>query len=40
VHDSLKISLKENVMIPSSVEDYNIVLEDLPDLKPEIIEGI
>jgi CRISPR-associated protein Csd2 len=40
VHDSLKISLKENVMIPSSVEDYNIVLEELPDLKPEIIEGI
>jgi CRISPR-associated protein Csd2 len=40
VHDSLKISLKENVMIPTSVDDYNIVLEDLPDLKPEIIEGI
>jgi CRISPR-associated protein Csd2 len=40
VHDSLKISLKENVMIPSSVVDYNIVLEELPDLKPEIIEGI
>ena len=40
VHDSLKISLKEDVMIPSSVEDYTIVLEELPDLKPEIIEGI
>jgi CRISPR-associated protein Csd2 len=40
VHDSLKITLKENVMIPSSVDDYQIVLEELPDLKPEIIEGI
>lgn len=40
VHDSLKISLKEDVMIPSSVEDYKIILEELPDLKPEIIEGI
>lgn len=40
VHDSLKISLKEDVMIPSAVEDYKIVLEELPDLKPEIIEGM
>lgn len=40
VHDSLKITLKEDVMIPSSVEDYKIILEELPDLKPEIIEGI
>lgn len=40
VHDSLKISLKEDVMIPSSVEDYNIELDELSDLMPEIIEGI
>lgn len=40
VHDSLKITLKEDVMIPSSVEDYKIILEELPDLKPEIIEGM
>jgi len=40
VHDSLKISLKEEVMIPTSAEDYNIVLEALPELEPEIIEGI
>ena len=40
VHDSLSISLKENVMIPVSVEDYDIVLKELPGLKPEIIEGI
>lgn len=40
VHDSLKIGLKEDVMIPSSVEDYNIVLEELPELEPEILEGM
>lgn len=40
VHDSLSISLKENVMIPASVEDYDIVLKELPGLEPEIIEGI
>lgn len=40
VHDSLLISLKENVMIPASVEDYDIVLKELPGLEPEIIEGI
>lgn len=40
VHDSIKISLREGIMIPSSVEDYNIILEMLPDLEPEIIEGM
>lgn len=40
VHDSIKISLKEGIMIPSSVEDYSIILEKLPDLEPEIIEGM
>ncbi len=40
VHDSLKISLKENVSFPTSVDDYDIVLEKLSDLEPEILEGI
>lgn len=40
VHDSIKISLKEGIMIPLSVQDYNIELETLPDLEPEIIEGM
>jgi len=40
VHDSLKISLKDDVQIPSSVDDYNITLETLQDLKPEVIKGI
>jgi CRISPR-associated protein Csd2 len=40
VHDSLKITLKDGVMIPSSLEDYDITLAHLPDLEPEIIEGM
>ena len=40
VHDSLKISLKEGVLIPAAVEDYKITLEDLPGLKAEVIEGM
>lgn len=40
VHDSLKINLKEGVLIPASVEDYQITLEELPGLEPEIIEGM
>ena len=37
---SYQLALKEDVMIPSSVEDYNIELDELSDLMPEIIEGI
>lgn len=40
VHDSLKINLKEGVLIPASVEDYQITLEELPGLESEIIEGM
>ncbi len=40
VHDSLKISLKEGVVIPSSVEDYEIRLEELPALEAEVISGM
>lgn len=40
VHDSLKVRLKEDILIPASVEDYEITLEDLPGLKAEVIEGI
>jgi CRISPR-associated protein Csd2 len=40
VHDSLKVILKDGVMIPSSLEDYDIALDSLPGLEPEIIEGI
>ncbi len=40
VHDSIKITLKEGVLIPASVEDYEIRIENLPGLEPEIIAGI
>ncbi len=40
VHDSIKVELKEDVMIPSSVEDYQITIEELEGLVPEIIKGI
>lgn len=40
VHDSLKVTLKDGVVIPSSVDDYKIELENLPGLEPEVIPGI
>lgn len=40
VHDSIKVTLKEDVAVPSSVDDYVITVEELTDLTPEIIEGI
>ncbi len=40
VHDSIKITLKEGVVIPASVEDYEIRVENLPGLEPEFITGI
>lgn len=40
VHNSLKVSLKEEVQIPRCIEDYDISLEPLADLEPEIIDGI
>ena len=40
VHDSLKISLKDGVQVPASVDDYNVTLENLDNLEPEVIKGI
>lgn len=40
VHDSLRVQLKQEVMIPSGVEDYHIEIAELPGLKVEIIEGM
>ncbi len=40
VHDSLKIRLKDGVLIPAAIDDYEVTLEDLPGLVPEIIPGI
>lgn len=40
VHDSLKITLKDGVLNPASVDDYEICVEPLPNLEPEIIDGM
>lgn len=39
VHRLLQVALKENVDTPSSVDDYEIRLEELPGLACEQIEG-
>lgn len=40
VHRSIKVIQKEQNKIPSSVDDYEITVEELPGLTPEIIEGV
>lgn len=40
VHRSLHVQLKEENDLPSSVDDYEITLEELPGLTPEIIDGL
>ena len=40
VHRSVKACLKEGVEIPSSFEDYEFVVQELPGLVPEIIDGV
>ena len=40
VHRSLKIVPKEENELPSCVDDYEITLEELPGLVPEIIDGL
>lgn len=40
VHRLLKVTQKENVDVPASVEDYNIHLGELPGLACEVLEGM
>ena len=40
VHDSIKISLKDGVLIPASLEDYEITVFPLEGLEPEVIIGM
>jgi len=40
VHRSIKITLKDGVTDPAGVDDYNITVEPLEGLIPEIIEGV
>lgn len=40
VHRSLHVTLKEGVEIPTCIADYNIALDELPDLHCEIVDGV
>lgn len=40
VHDSVKVQLKDGVSEPKSFEDYVIMLEELPGLSLEIVDGL
>ncbi|MBQ8834113.1 MAG: type I-C CRISPR-associated protein Cas7/Csd2 [Oscillospiraceae bacterium] len=40
VHRSVKVTPKVTGGVPQSVEDYEITLEELPGLMPEIIDGV
>lgn len=40
VHRSLHVDQKDSMAIPVRVEDYEITLEELPGLTPEIIDGL
>lgn len=39
VHRSVHIELKNKQMLPTSVDDYIITVDPLPDLVPEEING-
>lgn len=39
VHRSLQISLKQGVTEATNLEDYDIDIKELPDLKPEVFNG-
>lgn len=40
VHRSVCVAPKTGVTVPECVDDYNITLEELPGLTPEIIDGL
>lgn len=40
VHRSVKITAKDPNRLPESVEDYDITVEELPGLVPEVIDGL
>ncbi|MCD7753793.1 MAG: type I-C CRISPR-associated protein Cas7/Csd2 [Clostridiales bacterium] len=40
VHRSVKVTQKDPSALPTSVEDYEITLDTLPGLEPEVIDGV
>lgn len=39
VHRSVRVTQKNNSAVPSCIEDYEIIVEELPGLVPEVIDG-
>lgn len=40
VHRSVKVQLKDGVLSPTALDDYEISLEELPGLTPEVLDGV
>ena len=40
VHRSVRVTAKDTAALPSCVEDYEITLDELSGLQPEIIDGV
>ena len=40
VHRSVRVALKDPNVLPTSVDDYEIALEALPGLTPEVLDGV
>ncbi len=40
VHRSVKVTQKTGVLVPSSIDDYDIEVRQLPGLVPEVLHGI
>ncbi len=40
VHRSIIVRLKDDSVIPSSIDDYDITVEELAGLTPEVIDGV
>ena len=40
VHRSLHVTLKDEDRLPEGIEDYEIKLDELPGLTPEVIDGL
>lgn len=40
VHRSVKVALKDPNILPTTVDDYEITLEELPGLTPEVLDGV
>lgn len=40
VHRSVRVALKDEGCVPEDVKDYEITLEELPGLVPEVLDGI